>query len=97
MNSPLTREQWQLLETHAETAHQAMQTLMLELFSMAAKCDDEKLKGKLLAEAKRVGDAQFLPGYYYHIQPEWAGGDSMNPKNTVYREPHFSGERRAVV
>lgn len=96
--SPLTRNQWLELSHKANIAREALSELSLAL-AQAAKAveSDAELSKSLVREFCHVNDINFLGGYWYFPQSEWTGGDSLDPKNFVEREPHICGMRRWTV
>lgn len=98
--SSLSRAEWDSLEHKAKTACEAISDLQFALLQAASESNskgDSELCERLILEANRIRDLQFLPAYFYHCQPEWTGGDSLNPANTVLREPHIAKRRNTVL
>jgi len=97
-NSPLSLAQWESLERLAKDAVKAVESFDVALL-IASNSGDDETNAMLAAYSKRVHDAFLsLPAsYLFHPQPEWVGGDSSDPKNTIIREPHVCGMRRLAV
>lgn len=90
--SPLSQADWKLLEDSASKLDNAMNEFSFNLLMVAAKLDDsDPLKLKLIDQAEKLPDIGSNHPYFYHCQPEWTGGDSMDPKNFKLREPHVAG------
>jgi len=98
-HSPLSAQQWRTLETFSSVAIFALHDLRSALLFAARDSSDAELQAKLFEQIERLKDAEcrILPAYFYHVQPEWTGGDSLDPKNTVLREPALMQMRRLTV
>lgn len=88
-NYTVTREEWETLQSLADKAEQALNALKNHLLLLPK--EDDKTRLFLLDLADCVPSLGKLTPCMLHVQPEWTGGDSRDPKNTRYREPHVVG------
>lgn len=99
--SPLSKEQWQNLETLATQANAAIDALRIALLFTAKELDnDQELQAKLLSVAKELPASWsgLLP-YFYHCQSEWMGNNQAGEPVFKLREPHIANRlpRREVL
>lgn len=89
----ITLKQWLTLEEKAREAGRVLQELMntaTELVTEHHKAENKAEVELLLKVHDRAWDAtQTLAPSLFHVQSEWTGGDSSNPRNTTLREPNL--------
>ena len=92
--SSLSLAQWQEIEGLADAAAKARTALTHKLLATAGQLVE---RDPCLCTALIEVASKDLPAYFFHPQPEWTGGDSMDPKNTITREPHVAPMPRRRV
>jgi hypothetical protein len=93
----ITHTQWTEIESKVRATKVAIESLQDTLITLAFEHNQQgnTTEGKFLMDlASTIEDktsGKELCSYFYHPQPEWTGGDSSDPANTKYREPHIVG------
>jgi len=86
----ITFQEWKELESLAGAANEAVKALQHRLVMMAMDLGDDE-RHFLMDLADQVSEGEIPSAYMLHPQPEWLGGDSMDPANFRHREPHIVG------
>ena len=77
---------WQRLADMFRTAEKALADAPLVLMDLGAPMDGGAYEALRRAEEALRGQA-----YMFTPQPEWTGGDSLDPANFRIRAPHIAG------
>lgn len=86
----LTHGQFNLLRNKVNAVQQAIDALNHEVIGLVGKVDDDTTKMFLAKVLERTTDQPIvLMPYWWTMQPEWTGGDSMDPRNTKWNQPHI--------
>lgn len=79
-----TADQWAKCAALWRIATQALDDMEVLLLLEMGQTD-----GKPMDVLSKAIDSVSGNSYMFTPQPEWTGGDSADPKNTVYVEPHI--------
>lgn len=87
----LSLQEFGALESHVQEISEYISSLESMLIELAGEHDDEPTRMFLISAMKRLSEVSdiVIEPYWWHPQPEWTGGDSVDPKNTVWNEPHI--------
>jgi len=81
-----TADKWQRLATLWREANSNLEQIRLELLTELHITEGKPLE--VVEEALNATNGQ---AYMFTPQSEWTGGDSSDPKNFKFRQPHIMG------
>lgn len=89
----ITLEDWNELDQTARKACELLQQLSRRLTELRLKYRPQSAEGLLLArlDGRALEAITALAPSLYHLQDEWTGGDSADPRNHTLREPNWVG------
>ena len=90
----ITLDEWLTLEKEAKAAGEALNRLNQRLCDLMLRYrndgDTIQEHGMIVRLLERVDNAELaLSSTLYHVQSEWTGGPSDEPRNFTLREPNW--------
>lgn len=82
----ISLEDWQKINESMRELDCFRGNVQKEILSILSNYENDS--AELLLELYKKLDFD-IPVYFTTVQPEWTGGDSDNPDNYVYNEPHI--------